>query len=96
MALEVIGAGLGRTGTLSLKLALEHIGLGKCYHMSEMIAHLRTHLPLWVAAAKGQPQWDAIFDGYRSSTDYPGCMFWRELVAKYPDAKVILTTRDPD
>jgi hypothetical protein len=46
--------------------------------------------------ASGNPQWDAIFDGYRSSTDYPGCMFWRELIAKYPEAKVILTTREPD
>ena len=96
MALEVIGAGLGRTGTLSLKLALEHIGFGKCYHMSEMIAHMRDHLPLWLRTAHGDPQWDAIFAGYRSSTDYPGCMFWRELAAKYPDAKIILTTRDAD
>ena len=96
MALQVIGAGLGRTGTLSLKLALEHIGFGRCYHMSEMIAQIRRHLPLWIESAKGNPQWDTIFAGYRSSTDYPGCMFWRELVAKYPDAKVILTTRDPD
>jgi hypothetical protein len=96
MALKVIGAGLGRTGTLSLKLALEHIGLGPCYHMSEMISQLRSHLPLWLESAKGHPRWDEIFAGYQSSTDYPGCMFWRELVAKYPGAKVILTTRDPD
>jgi len=96
MALKVIGAGLGRTGTLSLKLALEHLGLGPCYHMSEMLAQIRGHLPLWVEAAKGKPQWDAIFGGYQSSTDYPGCMFWRELAAHYPDAKIILTTRDAD
>ena len=95
MTLKVIGAGLGRTGTLSLKLALEHIGFGRCYHMSEMLSQIRTNLPLWVRSAKGDPQWDAIFDGYQSTTDYPGCTFWRELVAKYPDAKVILTTRDP-
>jgi len=96
MALEVIGAGLGRTGTLSLKLALEHLGLGPCYHMSEMLAQMRSHLPLWIESIKGNPQWDAIFAGYRSSTDYPGCMVWRELVARYPEAKVILTTRDSD
>jgi len=96
MALKVIGAGLGRTGTLSLKLALEHIGLGPCYHMSEMLSQIRSHLPLWIEAAKGKPQWDTIFANYQSTTDYPGCMFWRELVAKYPDARVILTTRDPD
>jgi hypothetical protein len=64
--------------------------------MSEMIAHLRTHLPLWIDTAKGNPHWHAIFEGYRSTTDYPGCMFWRDLVRKYPDAKVILSTRDPD
>lgn len=96
MALEVIGAGLGRTGTLSLKLALEHLGLGPCYHMSEMLANLRSHLPLWIEAAKGNPRWDTIFAGYPSTTDYPGCMFWRDLVAHYPEARVILTTRDPD
>lgn len=96
MALEVIGAGLGRTGTLSLKLALEHLGLGPSYHMSEMLTQVRSHLPLWIDAARGNPQWDAIFARYPSSTDYPGCMFWRELVAHYPDAKVILTTRDAD
>jgi hypothetical protein len=96
MALKVIGAGLGRTGTLSLKLALEHIGLGPCYHMSEMLSQIRSHLPLWIESAKGNPQWDTIFANYQSSTDYPGCMFWRELVAKYPDAKVILSTRDAD
>ena len=96
MALKVIGAGLGRTGTLSLKLALEHIGFGKCYHMSEMLSQIRSHLPLWIESAKGNPQWDTIFAGYQSTTDYPGCMFWRQLVAKYPDAKVILSTRDPE
>jgi hypothetical protein len=96
MALKVIGAGLGRTGTLSLKLALEHIGFGPCYHMSEMLSQIRSHLPLWIESAKGNPQWDTIFADYQSTTDYPGCMFWRDLVAKYPEAKVILSTRDPE
>lgn len=96
MTLKVIGAGLGRTGTLSLKLALEHIGFAQCYHMSEMIANMRSHLPLWVESAKTRPQWDSIFDGYQASTDYPGCMFWRELAAHYPEAKIILTIRDPE
>jgi hypothetical protein len=96
MTLKVIGAGLGRTGTLSLKLALEHIGLGPCYHMSEMLSQIRSHLPLWLESAKGNPQWGTIFANYQSTTDYPGCMFWRDLVAKYPEAKVILSTRDAD
>lgn len=96
MALKVIGAGLGRTGTLSLKLALEHIGFAPCYHMTEMLAAARRNVPLWIAAGRGQPDWDTIFAGYQSSTDYPGCVYWRELIVKYPQAKVILTTRDPD
>lgn len=94
MALQVIGAGLGRTGTLSLKLALEHLGFGPCYHMTEVMAGARRNTPLWVAAAEGRPDWDAIFAGYGSTTDYPGCTYWRELADHYPQAKVVLSTRD--
>jgi hypothetical protein len=50
----------------------------------------------WVAAARGKPDWPAIFDGYRATLDYPGCSFWQELTAFYPDAKVLLSVRDPD
>jgi hypothetical protein len=96
MALQVIGAGLGRTGTLSLKLALEHLGFGPCYHMVEVLAGVRRNVPLWTEAAAGNPDWEAIFAGYRATTDYPACSFWRELADYYPRAKVILTTRDPD
>jgi hypothetical protein len=96
MALKVIGAGLGRTGTLSLKLAIEHIGFGPCYHMSEMLGSIRSAMPLWIAAAHGDPDWDGIFDGYPATTDYPGCTFWRELAAKYPAAKIILSSRNPE
>jgi hypothetical protein len=96
MALQVIGAGLGRTGTLSLKLALEHLGFDRCYHMSEAIAQIATHADLWIAAAAGEDRWDAIFAGYRSTTDYPGCLYWQELAQRYPQAKIILTTREAD
>lgn len=96
MGLQVIGAGLGRTGTLSLKLALEHLGVGPCYHAMEIAATVRTSLPLWNDAIQGAPDWDRIFTGYRATVDYPGCLFWRELMAHYPEAKVILSTRDPD
>jgi len=96
MTLKVIGAGLGRTGTLSLKLALEHLGFGPCYHAMEIpIAEFRP-IPLWSDAIDGTPDWDAIFNGYQSTTDYPGCCFWKELVDYYPDAKVILTHRSAD
>jgi hypothetical protein len=96
MSLKVIGAGLGRTGTMSLKFALEHIGFGPCYHMIEFMAHVPEHLPKWLDVIDGRPDWDAVFAGYASTVDYPGCTYWRELVAKWPEAKVILTTRDPD
>ena len=96
MALQVIGAGLGRTATFSMKFALEHVGLGPCYHMSEVFAGARRNIPLWVDVVNGRPDWDTIFDGFQSTTDYPACTFWRELADYYPNAKVVLTVRDPD
>jgi len=95
MALKVIGSGLGRTGTLSTKLALEALGFGPTHHMVEVFMHPQS-VPLWVDAWDGKAQWDAIFDGYGSMVDHPGCSFWRELMAHYPDAKVLHTVRDPD
>lgn len=95
MALKVIGSGLGRTGTLSLKSALSQLGFGPCHHMVEVFQNPDC-LPLWVAAGAGKPDWDAIFAGYQSMVDYPGCYFWRELAAHYPDAKVLHSVRDPD
>lgn len=96
MALQVIGAGLGRTGTLSLKLALEDLGFVKCYHMTEVIAHPE-HAPVWDAAARGEAvDWDALFEGYRAAVDWPPCRFYAELMQCYPEAKVILTVRDAD
>jgi Sulfotransferase domain len=95
MTLEVIGAGFGRTGTMSLKVALEELGFGPCYHMSEVFAHPE-HVELWRAAVQGKPlDWERIFGGYRSTVDWPGCTFYRELMENYPDAKVILAVRDP-
>ena len=95
MTLKVIGSGLGRTGTMSLKLALEQLGFGRCHHMVEVFMQPES-VPLWVAAGAGKPDWPAIFAGYQSVVDYPGCKFWRELMDYYPDAKVLHSTRDPD
>ncbi len=95
MALKVIGAGLGRTGTVSLKLALEQLGIGRCYHMIEVFAHPE-HAQLWVRAARGEPDWDTLFAGYGATTDYPACLFWRQLADRNPSAKVILSVRDPN
>ena len=96
MALEIIGPGFGRTGTNSLKVALEHLGFGPAHHMFEVRDHPE-QLPGWQAlAAGGRPDWDALFRGYRAQVDWPGARYWRELAAHYPDAKVILTVRDAD
>ncbi len=96
MPLEVIGAGFGRTGTMSLKVALEELGFGPCYHMTEVFAHPE-HVGSWEAAARGEPvDWDHLFHGYRASVDWPGAAFYKDLMERYPDAKVILTVRDPD
>ena len=91
-----MGTGFGRTGTLSLKAALAELGLGPCYHMTEVFQHLE-HIPLWSAAAHGKPtDWNALFAGYGSTVDWPSTRFWRELIHAYPDAKVIHTERDPE
>jgi len=95
MALKVIGAGFGRTATASLKLALETLGFGPCYHMSEVLANAG-HLDLWTDVADGKPNWDEIFKGYNSTTDFPASRYWRELAEYYPDAKIILSLRDPE
>ena len=80
MALSIFGAGVGRTGTLSLKLALERLGCGPCYHMREVFDHLDTHVPLWDRAADGDNSvWDALFEGYHSGVDFPVGSFYREL-----------------
>ena len=95
MTLKVIGAGYPRTGTSSLKLALEQLGFGRCHHMREIIMDPPS-AGLWVKAADGHPDWEAIFEGYQSCTDAPACSFWRELADYYPDAKVLLSVRDPN
>ena len=95
MNLEVIGAGFGRTGTMSLKVALEELGFGPCYHMREVFEHPE-HIELWGAAMQGKPvDWQQIFGNYRATVDWPGCTFYNELLERNPDAKVILTVRDP-
>lgn len=96
MPLTVIGAGFGRTGTLSLKLALEQLGFGPCYHMVEVFKNPKAP-GYWEAAADHQPlDWKEVFAGYRATVDWPSATFWRELSQAFPAAKVILTVRDPD
>jgi hypothetical protein len=96
MALKLIGAGLGRTGTLSLKVALERLGYGPCYHMIEILTAPERARHWLERTPDGSHDWDAIFDGYRATVDWPAAAFWRELVDRYPDAKVLLSRRDAD
>lgn len=100
MTLRVIGAGFGRTGTLSLKRALETVGFGPCLHMTSVIVDTDRAGPWHEAArrkASGEPiDWPAVIGRHRATVDWPGAFFWDELATAYPEAKVILTIRDPD
>lgn len=94
--IKIIGAGFGRTGTLSLKAALETLGIGPCYHMTELFQH-PDHISYWEAATNGEPvDWHALFANYQATVDWPGCTFYAELMDAYPDAKVLLSVRDPE
>jgi len=94
--MDVIGLGVGRTGTYSLKLALNELGLGPCHHMEEVLMNQATQVPLWAAAADGRPDWRAIYEGYRSAVDWPTAGFHRELAAAFPSARFIITVRDSE
>ena len=97
MALKVIGAGLGRTGTMSLKAALEQLLGGKCYHMYEVFEHLETDVPIWHDAAIGKPvDWEKLFDGYVAAVDWPAGAYWKEISAAYPNALILLSSRDSE
>ena len=88
-----MGAGLGRTGTHSLKLALERLLGAPCYHMVEVFEHL-DHVPTWHAAIRGeQVDWDPVLGGYAAIVDWPGAGVWRDLASQYPEAKILLSTR---
>ncbi len=96
MPLSVIGAGFGRTGTLSLKLALEQLGFGPCYHMMEVIPRPEA-VALWEAVGDGEIRdWERIFDGFCATVDWPAATYYAELAEAYPEAKVILSQRDPE
>ena len=96
MALKIVGAGFGRTGTLSLKNALETLGFDPCYHMFEVMER-PDHIEMWHRVAFGGPMdWDLLFRDFQSTVDWPAARYWRELAAHYPQAKVLLSVRDPE
>ena len=95
MAVQVFGVGVGRTGTYSLKLAINQLGLGPCHHMEAVLTNISVQVPLWSAALTGRPDWHAIYRGFESAVDWPTAGFFRELIKAYPSAKFVLTQRDP-
>jgi len=96
MALEVIGAGFGRTGTASLKAALEQLGYVKTHHMYEVMKS-REQMRMWHEISQGiPPDWDEVFEGFPAAVDFPSASYWRELADHYPEAKVLLTVRSAD
>ncbi|WOJ96597.1 sulfotransferase [Congregibacter brevis] len=94
--MQVFGAGVGRTGTMSLRTALQQLGLGPCYHMEVVLNNPAVHVPLWNAVVAGQADWSAIYQGQQSAVDWPTASFYPELHAAFPHAKFVLTHRDPD
>lgn len=96
MALKIIGAGFGRTGTMSLYTALNQLGF-PCYHMFEVLKNPanKSHLDFWRKVANSPPgqqfDWEQVFARYTAAVDNPACCVWRELLVAYPDAKVVLT-----
>ncbi|MEO8665394.1 MAG: sulfotransferase family protein [Ignavibacteria bacterium] len=96
MSLKILGTGLGRTGTHSLKLALEQLGFGKCYHMVELFQHPEG-LQFFQQAERGERvNWDGLFEGYNSAVDYPVARYYKQIMTFYPGIKVIQTIRDPE
>ena len=102
MPLRVIGAGFGRTGTLSMKAALEQLGFAPCYHMAELLeprpGHSDGHRRAWVDFMRGRApmDWEWLLQRYDAVVDLPMCLFHREIMQAFPDAKVILTVRDSE
>ena len=96
MPLKIIGAGFGRTGTMSTYTALNQLGF-PCYHMIEVLENKanKSHLDFWWGVANSAPgtphDWETVFAHYTAAVDNPACCVWRELLAAYPDAKVLLT-----
>lgn len=96
MSLTVIGAGVGRTGTLSLRAALETLLGAPCYHMFEVRDHPE-HIPLWHAAARNEAvDWQALLGPYNAAVDWPASAFWPEIAAAFPDALILLSSRDAE
>ncbi len=93
MTLQVIGSGFGRTGTMTMKLALGELGFAPCYHMIEVMEN-PGHLAHWKAVFAGeQVDWADVYEGYAAQVDWPGAFAWHEASIAFPEARVIHTER---
>ena len=96
MSLKVIGTGFGRTGTDSMREALDILGFGPCHHM-RVVLQDEEQKQRWRALARGAtPDWETTFEGFASCVDWPSAFFWRDLIVAFPDARVLLTYRSPE
>ncbi len=96
MSLKIVGAGVGRTGTHSLKIALEQLLGGTCHHMVEMFVR-PDQVASFIGAIDGAPtDWSAVMNDFTAMVDFPGSLFWREIAAAFPDAPVLLSSRDAE
>lgn len=95
--LKLINAGLGRTGTTSLKVALDRLGLGPCFHMFDIVGN-EERLQQWekIVCDGARPDWPAVFDGYASAVDGPCALYYQQIGEAFPEAKMVLTVRDAD
>lgn len=96
MTLKVIGIGLGRTGTYSLKAALEELQFGPCDHMEHVAQNMSDQVPLWNAVLNNKTDFESVHQGMQSAVDWPTAAFYKELLAKYPEAQFILTHRSKE
>ena len=93
MSIKIIGAGFPRTGTNTLRESLELLGFSKTYHMKQLLVHPE-NLHYWsTLKATGTTNWEALYDGYEATVDFPCYPWYKQHMKQYPDAKVILSTR---
>lgn len=94
--MKIISSGFGRTGTSSLREALVILGFGPCYHMDAVLSS-PANIRAWYQISQGEPaDWQAVFAGYNAAVDFPASAYYQEIMAAFPDAKVIHTVRDPE
>ena len=96
MAMNVIGVGVGRTGTYSLRTAINQLGFGPCHHMEDVLQNRDVQVPLWSSAVGGSADWQSLYGGFESAVDWPTAAFFRELLEEYPSAKFVLTQRSAE